>query len=186
MDPEEEAKLAAEAREIAERTGDLRALALLRMADRGASGPGCRTRTTWIAAADEAIAARRRIGRRCTCASRSARRRPTRACCAGDFDGFERWLDEVLELAGGDPSVGAGIVIGNPVAWAHDGQGDGAQGARRIRGGRTAARDGRFELSDETGDPESASWIRGTQAMLRSATGATSRAGSRSAAATAS
>ena len=38
--------------------------------------------------------------------------------CAGQWDEVERMLDEALEIAGDDHSVGSGIVIGCPVAWA--------------------------------------------------------------------
>jgi class 3 adenylate cyclase/tetratricopeptide (TPR) repeat protein len=168
MDPEEEAKLASAAREMAERTGDLRALALLKMATE--ARPGLLQDTdTWIAAADEASRLADESGDlhlRVAIHAASAYAR----LCAGDFDGFESWLDGVLELSGNDPTVGAGIVIGNPVAWAHMGKAT----VRRERGEYDEAErllEIAIELSGEIGDPESGSWIRGTQAMLRSTRG---------------
>jgi class 3 adenylate cyclase/tetratricopeptide (TPR) repeat protein len=168
MDPDEEATLVAEATELAERTGDLRALALLKMATE--ARPGLLQDTdTWIAAADEASRLADESGDlhlRVAIHAASAYAR----LCAGDFDGFEDWLDGVLELSGGDPSIGAGIVIGNPVAWATMGKAT----VRRERGEHDEAErllESALELSSKTGDPESGSWIRGTKAMLRSARG---------------
>ena len=43
--------------------------------------------------------------------------------CAADFDGFERILDEMLEMVGDDGSVGADIVLGSPIAWGLMGKG---------------------------------------------------------------
>ena len=61
--------------------------------------------------------------------------------CAGDFDGFEasaRRGDRAGRRA--IRSVGAGIVIGSPVAWAHMGKGLVAARARAARRGRSAVR----------------------------------------------
>ena len=92
-------------------------------ADRGPPGHGRTTPTDWVAAvaeeanrlADESGDLHLRVAVRAAGAYAYL--------CAGDFDGFERTPDEVLELTGDDPGVGAGIVIGSPVAWAADGQG---------------------------------------------------------------
>jgi tetratricopeptide (TPR) repeat protein len=165
MDSEVEQRLAAEAEEIAERTGDLRSLALLRMATE--ARPGLMHDTaTWIAASDEATRLADESGdRHIQVAIRSAS--SYARLCAGDFAGFERSLDEVLELSGGDPNVGAGIVIGNPVAWALMGKGT----VRREYGQfEEAARllDSAIKVTAEADDPETESWIRGAQALLRS------------------
>ena len=46
--------------------------------------------------------------------------------CAGELEGFEVELDRVLELTGGDRSIGAGVeFIGSPIAWATMGEGSG-------------------------------------------------------------
>ncbi len=168
MEEEEEAKLAEEAEEIAERTGDLRALALLRMAT-GARPGLVQHIDEWKAAADEASRLADESGDlhlRVAIRAASAYAR----LCAGEFDEFERWLDEVLELAGGDATVGAGIVLGNPVAWALMGKAT----VRRERGELAEAErllDSALEQAAKTGDPETESWIRGTQAMLRTTRG---------------
>jgi class 3 adenylate cyclase/tetratricopeptide (TPR) repeat protein len=168
MDKAEEERLVAEAREIAERTGDLRAQALLRMAT-GARPGLIQNAEEWIAAADDASRLADESGDlhlRVAIRAASAYAR----LHAGDFDSFESWLDDVLELADGDPTVGAGIVIGNPIAWATMGKAT----VRRERGELDEAErllDRALELSTKTGDPESASWIRSTQSMLLSTRG---------------
>jgi adenylate cyclase len=168
MDDEEEARLAAEAEEIATGSGDLRALALLRMAT--AARPGIAHEAgEWIAAAEDANRLADESGddhlRVAIRAAGSYAR-----LSAGDFDGFERVLDEVLELAGEDSATGAGIVLACPVAWALTGKAM----VRKERGEAGAAGEllaAALRVAGEVGDPETASWIRGTQAMLRSAQG---------------
>jgi tetratricopeptide (TPR) repeat protein len=79
-------------------------------------------------------------------------------------------LDEVLELSGENAVVGAGVVIGNPVAWAQMGKGlvrkergELEQASVEIEKGLKTARDAQ--------DPESESWILGMQAMVRNLQG---------------
>jgi class 3 adenylate cyclase/tetratricopeptide (TPR) repeat protein len=168
MDNEEEARLATEAEEIAGRTGDLRSLALLRMAT--AARPGIAHEAAgWIAAAADASRLADESGddhlRVAIRAAGSYAR-----LSAGDFDGFERILDEVLELAGDDSAMGAGIVLACPVAWALTGKGV----VRKERGETEQASDlleSALRVAGEVGDPETASWTRGTQALLRSSQG---------------
>ena len=168
IDPDEEAKLLEEAGEMAERSRDLRALALLRLTTGARPGLVLESES-WIAAADEASRLADESGDlhlqvAIRAASAYARLH------AGDFDGFDRWLDSVIELTGGDPTIGAEIVIGNPLAWAHMGKAT----VCRERGEFDEAErllEKAMRLSDQTQDPESASWIRGTQAMLRTARG---------------
>jgi adenylate cyclase len=168
MDSEEEARLAAEAERIATGTGDSRALALLRMAT--AARPGiAHEAEEWIAAAEDANRLADESGddhlRVAIRAAGSYAR-----LSAGDFDGFERVLDEVLELAGDDSAMGAGIVLACPVAWALTGKGvvrkerDEAERAAELL-------ESALRVAGEVGDPETASWIRGTQALLRSSQG---------------
>jgi tetratricopeptide (TPR) repeat protein len=168
MDPGEERRLVEEAEAMAERSGDLRAQALLKMAT-GARPGLVQDSETWIDAADEASRLADESGDlhlRVAIRAASAYAR----LHAGQLDAFEVWLDDVIELAGDDPAVGAGIVIGNPLAWAYMGKAT----VRRERGEFDEAErllEFSLRLSDQTGDPESASWIRGTQAMLRTARG---------------
>jgi adenylate cyclase len=168
MDPETERQLISEAEQMAEGCGDLRSLALLRMAT--GARPGLSSDVeTWIEAADEASRLADESGDdhlRVAIHSASAYAR----LCAGRFDEFEQRLDHVLEIAGDDHAAGAGIVIGNPVAWAMQGKGV----VKKERGELEQARelvDAAFEISAEAGDPETESWIRGMQAMLRTAGG---------------
>ncbi len=153
---------------MAARTGDLHALAMLKMAT--GARPGLVQHTDeWKAAADEATRLADESGDRHLRVAIRASSAYARLC-AGEFDEFERWLDEALELAGGDPAVGAGIVIGNPAAWALMGKGT----VRREQGEMDEAErllDAALKQSTESGDPETESWIRGTQALLRSARG---------------
>jgi class 3 adenylate cyclase/tetratricopeptide (TPR) repeat protein len=163
MDPEEEARLAAEAEEIATRRSDLHSLALLKMAT--SARPGLEhTTAEWLAAVRE-------VNRLADASGNLPLRVALRATgsyaylCAGDFDGFERELDLVLELTGGDRELGAGIVVASPFAWA------------LFMKGLTQRERGRFDRAEElleralavaieAGDPETASWTRGNQALL--------------------
>jgi class 3 adenylate cyclase/tetratricopeptide (TPR) repeat protein len=167
MDPEEEARLKAETEEIATRSRDLRALALLRMSE---ARPGHPHRAAeWIEAgkasnriADESGDVHLQVAVCGACAYAYL--------CAGDFDAFERELDRTLELAGNDPFVGAGIVIGSPVAWAYSGKGL----VRRERGEPEAAEEllnRALRIATEQGDPETASWTRSNLASLHALRG---------------
>ncbi len=105
-----------EAEEIATRTGDRRSLALLKMAIEARPGLP-HGADTWLAAvaetnrlADESGDLHLRIAMRAAGSYAFL--------CTADFDGFEQALDEVIELCGDDRRAGAGIVIGNPLAWA--------------------------------------------------------------------
>ncbi|HEX6687336.1 MAG TPA: adenylate/guanylate cyclase domain-containing protein [Solirubrobacterales bacterium] len=168
MDREEARQLEREAGEIATRIGDLRSLALLRMLRSGRPGLE-QTTSAWIEGvteanriADESGDPYLRVAIRAAGAYAYL--------CAADFDRLESTADEVLELADGDIGAGAGIVIGCPVAW--------ALGAKAI----VARERGEYErceellnqsirIAEELGDPETASWNRGTRALLLSAQG---------------
>jgi class 3 adenylate cyclase/tetratricopeptide (TPR) repeat protein len=163
MDSEEEARLAREAEEIASRTGDLRSLALLRMAT--SARPGMTHRAEdWLAAAadtvriaDESGDLHLRVAVRAACSYAYL--------CCGRFDEFEATLHEVLDLAGEDRGAGAGIIIGSPTAWATM-----ALGLVWRERGRLEEAEAQFEtalrLADEEGDPEIASWTRSNQALM--------------------
>jgi class 3 adenylate cyclase/tetratricopeptide (TPR) repeat protein len=163
MDDEEEARLADEAETIATRTGDLRSLALLKMAT--AARPGMAHHAdAWLAEvaettrlAEESGDLHLRIAIVASCSYAYL--------CAGDFQRFDRELDKVLELVGEDRQAGAGIVIGSPTAWALM-----AKGLVRREWGRLEEADELFNralrIADEDGDPEIASWTRSNQSLL--------------------
>ncbi len=163
MDTGEEARLVAEAEEIATRTGDLHSLAMLRLAT--AARPGMRHEAkTWLEAveetnrlADESGDIHLRVAMRAACSYAFL--------CTGDFEGFAREMDRVLELTGGDRSIGAGIVIGSPIAWATMGKG---LAEREL--GRLDEADALFEeglgIAIEDGDPETVSWTRSNLSLM--------------------
>jgi class 3 adenylate cyclase/tetratricopeptide (TPR) repeat protein len=163
MDQEEEARLESEAEELATRTGDLRSLALLRLLSSGRPGVE-RRMEEWIAGGEEAKRLAEESGEiHMTVAVHAAI--SYGYMCSGMFDRLDRAADEVLELVGDDPTIGAGIVIGSPAAWALMCKGVVA----RERGDVDEA-ERRFEASiraaTEQGDPETASWTRGNLAVL--------------------
>ncbi len=163
MDREEEARLAAEAEEIATRTGDLRSLAMLKMAT--GARPGFEHRAEdWLAAvrevnrlADESGDLPLRIALR-TAGSWAH-------LSAGDFDGFEAELDRVLEMTGGDHWLGAGIVIGSPIAWATMMKGLVLRERGRLDEAEELFNRG-LTMAVEDGDPETASWTRSNLALM--------------------
>jgi adenylate cyclase len=173
MDEEEEARLTAEAEEIAKRTGDLHSLALLKVAT--SARPGLpHVASTWLEAVAETVELADASGDlHLRIAIRAAG--SYAHLCAGDFDGFEQILDEVLELAGEDRRAGAGIVIGSPVAWATMAKGL----VIRERGDLEQA-EARFNaalrIATEDGDPEIASWTRSNLALMLSMRGETEAA----------
>jgi class 3 adenylate cyclase len=163
MDREEEARLEAEAEEIAKRVGDLRSLALLR-ALTGARPGRAHKGEEWIAASDE-------LNRLADEADDHQLRVAIRAAssyahlCVGDFEGFDRLADEVLELAGEDRHAGSGIIIGSPVAWALMAKGVVRREQDEFDDAARYLEEG-LRVATEQGDPETASWIRGNLAVL--------------------
>jgi len=163
MDAEETTRLVTEAEEIATRSGDLHSLAMLKMATSARPGMAHQA-DVWLAAveevnrlADESGDLHLRIGLRGAGAYAYL--------CTGDFDGFERELDRVLELTGGDRDMGAGIVIGSPIAWATMGKGL----VLRERGRVDEAEElfnAALTVAIEDGDPETASWTRGNLSLM--------------------
>jgi len=163
MDPAEQERLAREAEEIAARRGDLHSLVLLKMSTSGR--PGVQRHTSeWIADVEEMNRlADETDDRHLQVAIRAAG--AYAYLCAGDFSGYDRALDEMMELGGGDPSIGAGIILHSPMAWAEMGKGM----VRRERGevdGAAAFFERALHLALEAGDPETASWIRSNQVGL--------------------
>jgi adenylate cyclase len=163
MELDEQARLLSEAEEIAGRRGDLHSLTLLRLT--ASALPGVQRHTDeWLAAVEETRRLADESGdRHLQVAIRAAG--AYAYLCAADFDGYERTLDEMIELAGGDPTVGAGVVIHSPMAWAEMGKGM----VRREQGDLDGAGE-YFEralrLALDADDPETTSWIRSNQAGL--------------------
>ncbi|HWN72485.1 MAG TPA: adenylate/guanylate cyclase domain-containing protein [Solirubrobacterales bacterium] len=163
MNREEEERLAGEAEEIAARRNDLHSLALLKVAT--AVRPGLPHHgPTWIEAVRETIELADQSGdRHLRAAIRGAG--AYAYLCVADFEGFERILDEMLEIVGDDGSVGAGIILGSPIAW-------GLMGKGMVRRERLEFEEAEelFEralrAALEEDDPETASWVRSNQASL--------------------
>lgn len=163
MNHEEETRLAAEAEAIAKRRDDLHSLVLLRVAT--SVRPGLEHHAeSWLAAVRETIELADRTGdRHLRVAIRSAG--AYAFLIAGDFEGFEAVLDEVLELVGEDGSVGAGIILGSPIAWGLMGKGM----VRREKLEYDEAEllfERALRVALEEDDPETASWVRSNQAGL--------------------
>jgi class 3 adenylate cyclase/tetratricopeptide (TPR) repeat protein len=163
MPKEEEERLAAEAEAIATSTGDRHSLALLRMAT--AVRPGLpHDAEPWLAAVEETVRLADESGdRHLRIAIRAGS--SYAFLCTGRFDEFERAVDEIVELCDGDPRAGAGIVIGNPLAWAYM-----AKGLVRRERGKLDEADALFErslrIATDQGDPEMASWTRSNQSLM--------------------
>jgi tetratricopeptide (TPR) repeat protein len=163
MDLEEQAQLLDEAEEIANRRGDLHSIVLLRMSVSGR--PGLQLHTDeWLQHVEEMNRLADQSGDpHLQVAIRAA---GAYAYLIGaDFAGFERALDEIVELADGDITVGSGIILNTPLAWAEMGKGM----AHREQGdldGAEAHFQRSLEIAAEADDPETASWVRSNQAGL--------------------
>ncbi len=163
MDPADAARLAVEATEVAERIGDLRSLALLKLLT--SARPGVAEHTSeWVAAAEEATALADEagdLGLRVAIRGAGA----YAYMCAGDLESLERTADEILDLADGDAALGAGIVIGSPLAWGLAAK----SSALRERDEPDAAEellDEALRLAAERDDPETEGWIRGSKSAV--------------------
>jgi adenylate cyclase len=162
MDRERAEALAAEAAKIAEGCGDLRSQALLKLL--ASARPGVAGHTSeWAASAEEAIVLADRSGDPgLRAAIRGAAAYPY--MFSGEIDRMEEIADEMLEILGDDADLGAGIVIGSPLAWGkmvksvalreHDRAGE----AERLL-------DSALAESTERGDPETESWSLGWKSM---------------------
>jgi tetratricopeptide (TPR) repeat protein len=85
--------------------------------------------------------------------------------CAGDLDTLERTVEELLELTGGDPELGAGIVVDCPMAWALMAKAVAARERDRPDEAEELL-DEALRLAGEHDDPETASWARGSKSLL--------------------
>ena len=163
MSREEEGRLAAEAEEIATRQNDLHSLVLLKVAT--TVRPGLPHHgPTWLEAVRETVAlADQSEDPHLRAAVRGAG--AYAYLCNADFQGFERILDEMLEIVGDDGSVGANIVLGSPIAW-------GLMGKGMVRREKLEFDDAEalferaLQVALDEDDPETASWVRSNQASL--------------------
>ncbi len=170
MDREEEEHLVAEAEQIATRKGDLHSLAMLRMAT--AARPGMpHEATAWLDAvaeikqlADRSGDLHLRVAMRSACAYAFL--------CVGDFGCFAAELDEVIDLTGGDRSIGSGIIIGSPIAWAMMGKGLAEREHGRLDEAEMLFEEG-LRIAREDGDPETASWTLSNLSLMRAMRGDT-------------
>jgi adenylate cyclase len=163
MDEGEEAKLVAEAEEIATRTGDKHSLALLRTATDVRPGK-LRDPDAWLAAAAEATALADEAGDiHLRVAIRAIAAYPH--LILGDFDGFEAVLDEMIELIDGDRSIGAGVLVGSPLAYAYMSKALALRERDRLEESEELNAKAR-RIADEDGDPETACWVDSNQAFL--------------------
>jgi tetratricopeptide (TPR) repeat protein len=163
MDRGQADALGAEAAEIAGRIGDLRSLALLKLLT--SVRPGIAEHTgEWAVAADEAIRLADESGEpglRAACRGAAAYVH----MCAGDLARLEARIEEMLSILDGDPDLGAGIVIGSPIAW-----GRMAKAVALRERGRSAEAD--LLLDQALGeaaqrcDPETESWVLGSKATV--------------------
>ncbi len=163
MERDEVARLEAEAEEIATRIGDLRSLALLRIL--ASARPGLEQATgDWIAEVEEANRLADESGDDyLRVAIRTAG--AYAYLCAADFETFDRTADEILELAGDDHEAGAGIIVGCPFAWALWAKAMVCRERNELEQCEKLL-ERSLRIAEEQGDPETASWTRGSKAML--------------------
>jgi class 3 adenylate cyclase/tetratricopeptide (TPR) repeat protein len=163
MERGEVERLEGEAEEIATRIGDLRSLALLRIL--ASARPGLEQATgDWIAEVAEANRLADESGDDyLRVAIRTAG--AYAYLCAADFETFDRAADEILALAGDDHEAGAGIIVGCPFAWALWAKAMVCREHGELeRCEQLLERS--LQIAEEQGDPETASWTRGSKAML--------------------
>ncbi len=160
MDRSEQTHLEEEVTEIATAIGDVRSLAMLKLLTK--VRPGAAEHTgEWVEAAVEAIALADETGED---GLRAAFRAAAAYAymCAGDLDGMEAVVDEMLEILGRDPEAGAGVVVSSPLAWGLNAK----SMALRERGDHEEAErllDESLREARERGDPETESWALGTK-----------------------
>ena len=164
MEEERVNALVEEAREMATKAGDLRSLTILQLLE--SARPGLDQPTSeWTRASGKAIALSDESGD-------DALRVAIRAAAsysnlaAGEFDECERLNDEALEMTADDHSLGNGIVIGCPHAWAFMAKGIIARDRGQDEDAHRFFEDA-LRIAADQGDPETESWTRGNLAMMR-------------------
>ncbi|HEV2726783.1 MAG TPA: hypothetical protein VGV34_00735, partial [Solirubrobacterales bacterium] len=152
-----------EAEEIADRRGDIHSIVLLKMSASGR--PGLQLHTDeWLEQVEE-------MNRLADQAGDPHLRVAIRAAgayaylIAADFAGFDRALDELIELTGGDITVGSGIILNTPLAWAEMGKGMVRREQDDLEGAEPYF-ERALEIAAAADDPETASWVRSNQAGL--------------------
>jgi class 3 adenylate cyclase/tetratricopeptide (TPR) repeat protein len=163
MEREEANALAAEATALAERTGDAHSLILLKLLT--AVRPGAaESSAEWISAAREAIQLADETGD----ASLRIAVRGAGAyayMCAGDLKTLEETIEEMLELTGGDPTLGAGVVVDCPIAWGLNAKSVVMRERDRPEEAE-ALLDEALRLAAEHEDPETEGWARGSRCLM--------------------
>jgi adenylate cyclase len=163
MDRAEADTLAAEAKKIALRRGDLPSQALLKILSSAVPGAPGHVQE-WVRAVEEAIVLADEAGDPgLRAAVRGAATYPH--MFSGEIDRMEEIADEMLAILDGDPDLGAGIVIGSPLAWGRMVK----SVARRERDQSEEAEqllDAALAESTARGDPETESWALGWKAMI--------------------
>ncbi|MGV1049840.1 MAG: adenylate/guanylate cyclase domain-containing protein [Solirubrobacterales bacterium] len=163
MEPAQAEALAAEAIAIAERCGDTSSLALLKLLT-GARPGVAESSAEWVSAAREATELADGTGDPALrIAVRSAG--AYAQVCAGDLDALEATVDELIALTGGDPTLGAGIVVGCPMAWGWMAKAM-ALRERDRPGEAERLLDQALALAVEQDDPETESWALGTKSLV--------------------
>ena len=166
MSDKEEARLVAEAEEIATRTGDLRSLAMLRMATSARPGPAASRLRAWLAGAEDANRLADESGD-LQPAGRDPRGRLLRLPLRRRLRRLRaRRSTRCWSWRGDDRSLGAGIVIGSPIAWATMAQGPGAGASAAGSSEAEELFERALRIATEEGDPEMASWTRGNAALM--------------------
>ena len=83
----------------------------------------------------------------------------------GDFDGFEAVLDEMIELIDGDRTIGAGVLVGSPLAYAYMSKGMALRERARLEEAEEMFEKA-LRIAEEDGDPETACWVKSNHASL--------------------
>jgi tetratricopeptide (TPR) repeat protein len=85
--------------------------------------------------------------------------------CAGGWGEVERLLGEAEEIAGDDPTLGAGLVLGCPYAWALMAKGLMCRDNERYEEAEALFKKA-LRVAAEQGDPETESWTRGNLSIM--------------------